>query len=160
MRRLSAEANPGAVLVGRVFLSRAFAGESPAELLRAVRLASMARRDAGQPIICFIVVDRDAEPPSEEARAALRRATQSLLGYCEFLAFIVEGAEVRQTLLRSMLRSMTTGLGGQPSRVRVVDSLEAAARSTGGTNLISEELLRQGRRAGVLPFPDSGGDGA
>jgi hypothetical protein len=150
-----AEANSGAVLVGRVFLSRAFAGESPAELLRAVRLASMARRDARQPIICFIVVDRDAELPSEEARAALRRAAQSLLGYCEFLAFIVEGAEVRQTLLRSMLRSMTTGVGSQPSRVRVVDSLEAAARTTGGAELLSEELLREGRRAGVLSFPEA-----
>ena len=142
----------GAVLLGRVFLSRAFKNESAGDLSRVLRQVASARREAGRPILCFMVVDPEAEVPSEAGRAVMQRATLSLLNYCESLTLVVEGNELKRTLLRTVYRGMAT-LGGQSLRIRVVDHLEAAARLAGEPELELPELERRGREAGVWDLP-------
>lgn len=146
------------MLLGRVLLSRGFKGESEADLSRVVRLVAGARREAGRPIVCFMVVDADAEVPSEAGRAALQRASVSLLNYCESLTLIVEGNELKRTLLRTVLRGMAP-LGQAPLRIRVVDQLEAAARIAADPELALDELERRGRKAGVWSVPASASSG-
>jgi hypothetical protein len=142
------EENSGAVLLGRVFLARGFKGESEGDLSRLLRLVANARREAGRPIVCFMVVDPDAEVPSEAARAAMQRASVSLLNYCESLTLIVEGNELKRTLTRTVLRGMAT-LGQKTLRIRVVDQLKEAARLAGDPELVLQELERRGRDVGV-----------
>ncbi len=146
---MSAEAVSGAVLVGRVFLVRAFKTENAGDLSRVIRQVTSARREAGRPILCFMIVDPEAELPTDAGREAMQRTTLSLLNYCESVTLIIEGNELRQTLLRTVLRGMATTLGGQPTRVRVVEQLQAAARLAGETELMLAQLIRLGREAGV-----------
>jgi hypothetical protein len=146
--------NSGAVLVGRVFLSRGFSDESEADLSRLLRQVATARREVGRPIVCFMIVDPNAEVPSEAGRAAMQRTSVSLLNYCESLTLIVEGNSLERTLLRAILRGMVM-LGKQTPRIRVVDQLEAAARLVAEPELELHELERRGRSAGVWSAPIS-----
>lgn len=152
------EESSGAVLLGRVFLSRGFKGESEGDLSRLLRLVASARREAGRPIVCFMLVDPDAEVPCEAALAAMQRASASLLTYCESLTLIVEGDELKRSLIRTVLRGMAT-LGPKPLRIRVVEQLEAAARIAGDPDLVLDELERRGREAGVWLAPASAAAG-
>ena|SRR5260221_5998013 len=145
---VSADAVSGAVLVGRVFLSRAFKSDSAAELSRVLRQVASARQQAGRPLLCLMVVDPEAEIPSEAGRAAIQRTTLSLLNYCESLTLIVEGNGLEQSLLRTVLRGMATS-GGKSLRLRVVEHLEAAARLADDPELVLSKLERLGREAGV-----------
>ncbi|HXK16164.1 MAG TPA: hypothetical protein VNG33_00070, partial [Polyangiaceae bacterium] len=92
----------GGVLLGRVFLARAFDGNSGADLSRLIRQVASARREAGKPILCLMIVDPSTELPSEEKRTAMQRTLVSLLNYCDSLTLILEGNELRQTLLRTV----------------------------------------------------------
>lgn len=148
------EMNSGAVLVGRVLLSRGFSDESEAALSRMLRQVASARREAGRPIVCFMIVDPDAEVPSEAGRAAMQRASVLLLNHCESLTLIVEGNGLERTLLRAVFRGMVM-LGKQSLRIRVVDQLEAAARLVAEPELELRELERRGRSAGVWSAPTS-----
>jgi hypothetical protein len=148
------ETNSGAVLVGRVLLSRGFSDEREADLSRLLRQVAAARREVGRPIVCFMIVDSDAEVPSEAGRAAMQRASVSLLNYCESLTLIVEGNGLKRTLLRTVFRGMVM-LGKQTLRIRVVDQLEAAARLVAEPELELQELERRGRSAGVWSAPIS-----
>jgi len=136
------------VLVGRVLLSRGFQSDSEVDLSRVLRVVANARREAGRPIVCFMVVDPDADVPSEAGRAAMQRASVSLLNYCESLTLIVEGNELKTTLLRTVLRGMAT-IGQKALRIRVVDQLEAALRIAAEPEVVLDELERRGREAGV-----------
>ena len=138
--------------MGRVLLLGGFKSESASGLSRALRHVTSARRTASRQIVCFMIVDPEAELPSEAGREALQRTTVSLLEYCESLTLIVEGNELRQTLLRAVLRGMATP-GGQSSRVRVVEDLRVAARLAAEPDLVLPELVRRGREAGVWPSP-------
>lgn len=146
------EVDSGAVLLGRVLLSRGFKGASEGDLSRLIRLVAHARREAGRSIVCFMIVDPDAEMPSEATGAAMQRASVSLLNYCESLTLIVEGNELKSILLRASLRGMAT-LGGNTLRIRVVDQLETAVRLAGDPELVLQELERRGRNAGVWSAP-------
>ena len=137
-----------AVLMGRVFLSRAFKTDSSAELSRVLRQVAGARQQVGRPLLCLIVVDPEAVLPSEAGRLAIQRATLSLLNYCESLTLIVEGNELQQSLLRTALRGMAT-IAGKSVRLRVVEHLQAAARIVDDPGLVLPELERLGREAGV-----------
>lgn len=148
------ETNSGAVLVGRVLLSRGFSDDREADLSRLLRQVATARREVGRPIVCFMIVDSDAEVPSEAGRAAMQRASVSLLNYCESLTLIVEGNGLKRTLLRTVFRGMVM-LGKQTLRIRVVDQLEAAARLVAEPELELQELERRGRSAGVWSAPIS-----
>jgi hypothetical protein len=151
---VSGDTTSGAVLLGRVFLSRAFKSESAGDLSRVLRQVAGARREAGRPILCFMIVDPDAEVPSEAGRQTLHRATVSLLNYCESLTLVVEGDALKRTLIRTVLRGMAT-LGGNSLRIRVVDHLEAAARLAGEPELELPELQRRGLEAGVWDLPSA-----
>ena len=142
------------MLVGRVFLSRAFDDESTRELSRVLRQLAEARREAGHPVLCWLLVDPETEVPKPAARAAMLQMTTSLLTHCESLTLIVAGDGLGQTLLRTALRGMTT-LGRHTLRARVVDSLEAAVRMAGDPEIDLVALERAGRLAGVLSAPPS-----
>jgi hypothetical protein len=136
------------VLVGRVFLCRALGDESTLELSRVLRRVSEARREAGRPLLCWLVVDPQANVPSAAAGAALLKLTSSLLNHCESLTLIVIGDGLGQTLLRTSLRGLTTR--PQTLRVRVVDGLEAAARIAGDPSIDLAQLDRAARSAGIV----------
>jgi hypothetical protein len=153
VKGVSPDTTSGAVLLGRVFLSRAFKSQSAGDWSRVLRQVASARREASRPILCFMVVDPDAEVPLEADRVAMQRAMASLLNYCESLTLVVAGNELKRSLLRTVLRGMATQ-GGQ--RIKVVDHLEAAARLAGEPELELPELERRGREAGVWDAPVAG----
>jgi hypothetical protein len=130
--------------VGRVLLLRAFKSDSASGLSRVLRHVTSARRAAGRPIVCFMIVDPEAEVPSDAGRAALQRTTLSLLDYCESLTLIVEGSALHQTLLRASLRGMASTPGVQASRVRVVEDLQMAAKMAAEPGLMLQDLVRRG----------------
>jgi hypothetical protein len=149
---LSIEEGSRGVLVGRVFLSRAFDDESTRELSRVLRQLAEARREAGHPVLCWLLVDPETDVPKPAARAAMLQVTTSMLTHCESLTLIVVGDGLRQTLLRTALRGMTT-LGRHTLRARVVDSLEAAARMAGAPPVDMAALEHAARSAGILSAP-------
>jgi hypothetical protein len=142
-------AEPQAILVGRVLLSRGFAARNAADLSRIMRLAADSFRAAAQPLLLWVVVDPEAEVPSRDAQHAMQRAVVSLLNYCQSVTLVVGGTGVRETLVRTTLRGMTT-LGGNALRVRVAEDFAAAARAAGDPELDVAELEQAARAAGVL----------
>jgi hypothetical protein len=117
-----------------------------------LRQLAEARREAGHPLLCWLLVDPETEVPKPAARAAMLQVTSSLLTHCESLTLIVAGDGLGQTLLRTALRGMTT-LGRHTLRARVVDSLEAAARMAGDPPIDLAALERAARLAGILSLP-------
>jgi formate-dependent phosphoribosylglycinamide formyltransferase (GAR transformylase) len=75
--------------------------------------------------------------------------TSSLLSYCESITFILPGAEVRQTLLRTALRSLAIKTGGKTSSVRVAESFAPVMRAARDAGLPVAALERAMREAGL-----------
>ena len=154
---MSSDDASGAVLVGQVFLSRVTLADNAVEWSRLVRQVSAARRQAMQPISCCVVLDPNAELPSQDRREDVLRATLALLNYCRNLTFVVSGNSLHTTLLRSALRAAITH-GGQAPRVRVVEDFDSAMRLAADPELCVPDIRRAAEQAGVFspPSPEGG----
>lgn len=139
---------PASLVQGRVLLSRVVGGGN-ADLSRLLRLAAEARRTLGRPILLWAVIDQNAELPPASAQEALQRTTTSLLNYCDSVTLIVPGSDIHQTLARSTWRGMAT-LVSRAGRVRVVEDFSGAAKVAADPELVTSELERAARDAGIL----------
>lgn len=135
--------------VGRVFLSSVLGAESLGDLSRNLRQTAEARREE-QPLLCWLFIDPETPIPGPEDRLALQKTALSLLSHCESLTLIVEGDGIQQSLLRATLRGIVTQVG-QTQRMRVVEGLEAAARSAADPSIELSTVLRAVAAVRSLP---------
>jgi hypothetical protein len=136
----------GGVRVGRVFLARAAVSESARERSQVLRRLSEARREAAHPILCWLILDARGDVPSAAASSAVLPLVGSLLNLCESLTLIVIGDGLEQRLLRATLRGLTRA---HILRVRVVDSLDAAAKIAGDPAIDVAQLERAAGSSGA-----------
>lgn len=110
-----------------------------------------AHQETKQPVVCVAVISADAEPPSDEVRAAMARNLPILLSSAEHLYFVVEGQGFRHSVMRSVLAAFIL-FGRERGKVTVHADLETlVTRLAPSVGRRPADLLADLREHGILP---------
>lgn len=111
---------------------------------------SLAFQEVGRPLLCVAVISADADPPSDEVRAAMSRNMPRLLAVTEHLHFVVEGQGFRHSVMRSVLTGFIL-FGKERGRLSVHDDLQhLLGRLAWALDRRPEGLVAELRKAGIL----------
>jgi hypothetical protein len=110
-----------------------------------------AHQELRRPVVCVAVISADAEPPTDEVRAAMSRNLPTLLSCAEHLYFVVEGQGFRHSVMRSVLATFIL-FGRERGKVTVHADLEAlVVRLAPSVGRRTADLLSELREGGILP---------
>ncbi len=137
---------------GRLYLVR-WGTATHDDVWSVLREVQRAHATYKQPLIGVAIVPADAEPPTDNVRAAMVKSLDDLLGCCERVYFVMEGSGFRQSVMRSVLAGLLL-VGGKRGRIGVHDSVGVAlglAAPLAGHS--KEEILAEAYARGVLTRP-------
>jgi len=135
--------------VGRLHVVRWQTPELP-DVDRVAYEVGLAFHEVKQPLICVAVVSADADPPSEEVRAAMSKGMPRILAATEHLHFVVEGQGFRHSVMRSVLAGFIL-FGKERGRFSVHEDLQRLlGRLPWSLARRPAELAAELRAAGIL----------
>lgn len=142
-------------LIGRVLFTRWVEALSAEDVAAMEQVLGEAMRRAAGPVILVASVDARMPMPNAQQRFHLNRLGEALPRYCQTAHFLIEGGELRNSMLNVIVAGVRISTQLDDSFLAVHRSVDSVVRQvTRRLESDGEPLFRQARERGLVDWSE------